>query len=113
MQDTFGTSGILDVGGTKHRIWRLEALEKRGWGMVRLPYALRILLENLLRCEDGAVVTAEEIEAVARWDPKAPSTREIAFTPARVLILDFTCVPSVVDLASMRDWIKRMGGDPK
>ena len=113
MKDTFGTSGNLDVGDRRYRIWRLEALEERGWSMTRLPYALRILLENLLRCEDGAVVTAEEIEAVARWDPKASSTREIAFTPARVLMQDFTGVPAVVDLAAMRDAIKRMGGDPK
>ncbi|MFQ5803177.1 MAG: aconitate hydratase AcnA [Candidatus Methylomirabilales bacterium] len=113
MRDTFGTSGVLDVEGRKYRIWRLEALEKRGWAITRLPYALRILLENLLRCEDGTVVTGEEIEAVARWDPRTTPTREIAFTPARVLMQDFTGVPAVVDLAAMRDAIRRMGGDPK
>ncbi|MFQ5989613.1 MAG: aconitase family protein, partial [Candidatus Methylomirabilales bacterium] len=113
MKDTFGTGGTLDVGGQQYRIWRLEALEKRGWSMTRLPYSLRILLENLLRHEDATVVTAEEIGALARLDPQATPTREIAFTPARVLMQDFTGVPAVVDLAAMRDAMQRMSGDPK
>ncbi|MFQ5814861.1 MAG: aconitase family protein, partial [Anaerolineae bacterium] len=113
MKDTFGTSGVLDVGGRKYRICRLGALEQRGWNVGRLPYALRILLENLLRHEDGTVVTAEDVEALARWDPKAKPSREIAFTPARVLMQDFTGVPAIVDLAAMRDAMVRMGGDPK
>jgi len=113
MKDTFGTRSTLDVAGQHYRIWRLEALEKRGWNMMRLPYTLRILLENLLRCEDGMAVTAAEVEALARWDPVVTSAREIAFTPARVLMQDFTGVPSVVDLAAMRDAMRQMGGDPK
>ncbi len=113
MKDSFGTGSILEIRGQKYRIWRLEALEKRGWSMTRLPYSLRILLENLLRHEDGMVVSAEEIEALARLDPQATPTREIAFTPARVLMQDFTGVPAVVDLAAMRDAMQRMGGDPK
>ena len=75
MKDTFGTGSTLDVTGQKYRIWRLDVLEKRGWRMTRLPYTLRILLENLLRCEDGVAVTAAEIEALARWDPVVTSTR--------------------------------------
>ncbi|MFQ5657135.1 MAG: aconitate hydratase AcnA, partial [Candidatus Methylomirabilales bacterium] len=113
MKDTFRTSGIFDVGGQKYRIWRFEALEQRGWSMTRLPYALRVLLENLLRHEDGTAVTAEDVEALARWDPQATPIREIAFTPARVLMQDFTGVPAVVDLAAMRDAMRRMGGNPK
>src|ERR1019366_8019009 len=79
----------------------------------RLPYSLRILLENLLRHEDGHSVTAEDIRFLARWDPKAEPSREIAFMPARVLMQDFTGVPAVVDLAAMRDAMKTLGGDPE
>ena len=79
----------------------------------RLPFSLKILLENLLRTEDGLAVRADDIEALANWDPKAEPDKEIAFTPARVLLQDFTGVPAVVDLAAMRDAMKRMGGDPK
>ncbi|HSN89155.1 MAG TPA: aconitate hydratase AcnA [Thermoanaerobaculia bacterium] len=113
MNDSFGSRATLSVGGRTVRIARLDALEKRGWNIARLPYALRILLENLLRREDGSVVTAGEIEALARWDPKALPSREIAFMPARVLLQDFTGVPAVVDLAAMRDAMVAMGGDPK
>jgi aconitate hydratase len=113
MNDSFGSRATLSVGGRTVHIARLDALEKRGWNIARLPYALRILLENLLRREDGSVVTAREIEALARWDPKALPSREIAFMPARVLLQDFTGVPAVVDLAAMRDAMVAMGGDPK
>jgi aconitate hydratase len=112
MHDSFGSHGTLRVGGQTYRIARLAALGERGFALDRLPYALRILLENLLRREDGRTVTAEEIEALAGWQPKAEPSREIAFMPARVLLQDFTGVPAVVDLAAMRDAMKAMGGDP-
>jgi aconitate hydratase len=112
MKDSFGSRAILRVGGREVRLARLDVLEKRGWNLSRLPYALRILLENLLRREDGSVVTADDIEALARWDPKALPSQEIAFMPARVLLQDFTGVPAVVDLAAMRDAMVAMGGDP-
>src|SRR3954469_1564702 len=113
MKDSFGSHATLDVEGRAVRIARLAALEQAGREISRLPYALRILLENLLRREDGVVVTAEEIEALAAWDPRAVPSREIAFMPARVLLQDFTGVPAVVDLAAMRDAMVKMGGDPK
>jgi len=109
--DTFGTRSTKTVGGTAFGIFRLEALEKRRVGKVaRLPFSIKILLENLLRHEDGDTVTADDIRALAGWSPKAPSDREIAFRPARVLLQDFTGVPALVDLAAMRDAAKRMGG---
>ncbi len=117
MKDSFGSRSTLTVAGRgvsrTYRLARLGALESRGWNISRLPYALRILLENLLRREDGEVVRAEDIEALAHWDPKARPDREIAFMPARVLLQDFTGVPAVVDLAAMRDAMAAMGGDPK
>ncbi len=113
MKDSFGSRATLTAGGRELRLARLDALERRGWSMSRLPYALRILLENLLRREDGDVVKAEDIEALATWDPHAVPSREIAFMPARVLLQDFTGVPAVVDLAAMRDAMAAMGGDPK
>ena len=113
MQDSFGSHGTLAVGGENLKIARLAALEKRGYDLTRLPYALKILLENLLRREDGKVVTAEEIDVLCRWDPQAAPSREIAFMPARVLLQDFTGVPAVVDLAAMRDAMAAMGGDPQ
>ncbi|HZF08380.1 MAG TPA: aconitate hydratase AcnA [Thermoanaerobaculia bacterium] len=113
MKDSFGSHATLNVGGRPLRIARLAALETAGHAISRLPYALRILLENLLRREDGTVVSAEEIRALAAWDPQAAPSREIAFMPARVLLQDFTGVPAVVDLAAMRDAIAAMGGDPK
>jgi aconitate hydratase len=113
MNDSFGSRATLRAGGRQVRIARLNALEARGLNVSRLPYALRILLENLLRREDGLVVTASEIEALATWDPKAVPSREIAFMPARVLLQDFTGVPAVVDLAAMRDAMVAMGGDPR
>jgi aconitate hydratase len=113
MKDSFGSRASLRVGGRELRLARLDALEKRGWSLARLPYALRILLENLLRREDGEMVTADDIEGLARWDPQAIPSREIAFMPARVLLQDFTGVPAVVDLAAMRDAMAAMHGDPK
>jgi len=110
--NSFGARAALDVGGRTYEIFRLRALEERGLAIGRLPYSLRILLENLLRTEDGVTVTAEDIEALAGWRPGAPE-REIAFTPARVLLQDFTGVPAVVDLAAMRDAMADLGGDPR
>ena len=110
--DSFGSHTSLKVGGREHRIARLEALEKRGLSVARLPFALRILVENLLRREDGLVVPASDIEALARWQAKAEPSKEIAFMPARVLLQDFTGVPAVVDLAAMRDAMRAFGRDP-
>ena len=113
MSDSFAAKGRLAVGDRDFRIARLSALEERGYDMGRLPFSMRILLENLLRREDGSVVTAEDIEAVAGWDPQATPAQEIAFMPARVLLQDFTGVPAVVDLAAMRDAMLAMGGSPR
>jgi len=113
MRDSFGSHGTLSVGGASYRIARLAALERRGFSLARLPYALKVLLENLLRREDGRVVSAEEIEAICRWQPTAEPSREIAFMPGRVLLQDFTGVPAIVDLAAMRDAMRAMGGDPE
>ena len=109
--DSFGALSTLSVGGTEHEVFRLEALQSR-YDVARLPYTLRILLENLLRREDGVTVTRDDIEAVAQWDATAEPTCEITFAPARVLLQDFTGVPAVVDLAAMRDAIEHFGGDP-
>ncbi|HEY4588176.1 MAG TPA: aconitase family protein, partial [Thermoanaerobaculia bacterium] len=113
MNDSFGSRATLRAGGRELQIARLDALEKRGFNVSHLPYSLRILLENLLRREDGSAVTADEIEALARWNPQETPKREIAFMPARVLLQDFTGVPAVVDLAAMRDAMVAMGGDPR
>src|SRR5512145_652074 len=110
---SFGARATLTVGGRPFEVYRLDALERSGFTVGRLPFSLRILLENLLRREDGRTVRGDEIEALARWDPRATPDREIAFMPARVLMQDFTGVPAVVDLAAMRDAMARMGGDPK
>jgi aconitate hydratase len=112
-ENSFGTRTSLSVGGTSVALHSLETLERAGFPAVaRLPYSLKILLENLLRREDGRSVTAEDIQALASWDPKAGETKEIAFMPARVLLQDFTGVPAVVDLAAMRDGVVRLGGNP-
>jgi aconitate hydratase A / 2-methylisocitrate dehydratase len=110
--NTFGTRSSLSVGDETFEVFRLPYLERRGFDVTRLPYSLRILLENLLRTEDGVSVTADSIEALAKWDPRAIPLREIAFTPARVLLQDFTGVPAIVDLAAMRDAMADLGGDP-
>ncbi len=110
--DTFSTATDIVVGGRPVRIRSLAALERAGHPRVsRLPFALRVLLENLLRHEDGRFVRAADIAALADWDPAARARQEIAFTPARVLLQDFTGVPAVVDLAAMRDAVARLGGD--
>ena len=111
MKDSFGSHGTLAVGGEEYTIARLGALEPR-YAVGRLPYALRILLENLLRREDGESVTREDVEALAGWRPNAGGSAEIAFMPARVLLQDFTGVPAIVDLAAMRDAMAALGGDP-
>src|SRR6059036_1097695 len=110
--NSFGTRARLAVAGRSFGIFRLEALDKHGFAIGRLPYSLRILLENLLRLEDGRTVRREDIERLARWDPQKVPDDEIAFMPARVLMQDFTGVPAVVDLAAMRDAMQAMGGDP-
>jgi aconitate hydratase len=112
MANSFGARSTLSVGSRAFEIFRLEAMSTGGSDIQRLPYSLRILLEGLLRTEDDVSVTREDIEALARWSPAAPPTREIAFTPARVLLQDFTGVPAVVDLAAMRDAMAELGGDP-
>jgi aconitate hydratase len=109
--DSFGARSTLEVGGREYEIFRLRALADR-FDVARLPFSLKILLENLLRTEGDGAVVAEDVEALASWDPAAPPSREIAFTPARVLMQDFTGVPAVVDLAAMRDAMAEMGGDP-
>jgi len=111
--NTFGARATLNLGARRFEISRLDALERRGLPVARLPYSLKILLENLLRREDGRTVTAADVEKLARWDPKKVPDEEIAFMPARVLMQDFTGVPAVVDLAAMRDAMAAMGGDPE
>src|ERR1700678_4471383 len=110
-QDSFGAKDTLEVGGRRHEIFRLDALQQR-FDVARLPFSLKVLLENLLRTEGSGSVSAADIEALASWDAQAQPSKEIAFTPARVLMQDFTGVPAVVDLAAMRDAIAEMGGDP-
>ncbi len=111
--DTFHTSSSLDVGDDRYRIYRLETLAKEtSLPVDRLPFSLKILLENLLRCEDGRHVSAADIRALAGWDPAAKPDKEIAFMPARILLQDLTGVPAIVDLAAMREGIRRLGGDP-
>ena len=106
--DSFGAKGTIQAGGAEHEIFRLSAVE----GAERLPFSLKVLLENLLRTEDGANVTADHIRALAGWDPTAEPDTEIQFTPARVIMQDFTGVPCVVDLATMREAVTELGGDP-
>ena len=113
--DSFHSAGTLTSGATTVRLFRLSALSAadKNISLTRLPYSLRILLENLLRHEDGGSVTADDIKFLATWDPKAEPSREIAYMPARVLMQDFTGVPAIVDLAAMRDAMKTLGGDPE
>ncbi|WZO97570.1 aconitate hydratase [Isosphaeraceae bacterium EP7] len=112
MLNSFGALGSLEVDGRTFKIHRLDALAGQGVDLARLPFSLKVLLENLLRNEDGTTVTADDIVGLSKWDAKAIPSREIAFRPSRVLLQDFTGVPAVVDLAAMRDAMKRMGGDP-
>jgi aconitate hydratase len=110
--NSFGAASTLTVGGNQYRYYALEALEKRGANISRIPYSIKILLENLLRTENGATVKASDIDYVAAWKIGAQA-KEINFSPARVLLQDFTGVPCVVDLAAMRDALRDMGADPK
>ncbi|KJS67913.1 MAG: aconitate hydratase [Comamonadaceae bacterium BICA1-1] len=112
MSDSFATRDTLAVNGKSYAFYSLPKLGQR-FDIKRLPYSMKILLENLLRCEDGVTVNAGHIEAVATWDAKKEPDTEIAFMPARVVLQDFTGVPCVVDLAAMRDAVKKLGGDPK
>ncbi|GAC1670947.1 MAG: aconitate hydratase AcnA [Steroidobacteraceae bacterium] len=111
MTDSFSARTTLDVGGMQYEILSLAALQSRN--VRRLPFSLKILLENLLRCEDGVNVTKNDIDALLDWDPKSQPHHEIAFAPARVIMQDFTGVPCIVDLAAMREAIVRLGGDPQ
>src|SRR5690625_3587635 len=111
--DSFGASSTLTVGDESYRIFKLDAVNTPGADVKTLPYSLKILLENLLRTENGIDIRKEDIEALAAWDPKAEPSREIAFTPARVVLQDFTGVPAVVDLAAMREAMVALKGDPK
>ncbi len=106
--DSFGARSSLDVGGDSHTIYRVDAVE----GSDRLPFSLKVMLENLLRTEDGVNVTADQIRAVAGWNPNAEPDTEIQFSPGRVIMQDFTGVPAVVDLATMREAVRDLGGDP-
>src|ERR1700761_8227226 len=109
--NSFDARAELALGDRRFEIYRLDALQAR-FDVARLPFSLKVLLENLLRTEGNGAVTAADIEAVACWDAKAEPSVEVAFTPARVLMQDFTGVPVVVDLAAMRDAIVTLGGDP-
>jgi aconitate hydratase len=109
--NSFDARDTLQVGEREFEIFRLDALQSQ-FDVARLPFSLKVLLENLLRTEGNGSVTKEHIEALARWDANADPSEEIGFSPARVLMQDFTGVPAVVDLAAMRDAIADMGGDP-
>jgi aconitate hydratase len=110
-ENSFDARAELEVGGRAYEIYRLEALQSK-YDVARLPFSLKVLLENLLRNEDGVGIRREDIEALATWDANAEPSKEIAFTPARVILQDFTGVPCVVDLAALRDAMAEMGGDP-
>ncbi len=112
MSNSFSARADLSVGDKTYEIYRLDALEA-DYKVSRLPYSMKVLLENLLRFEDNKTVSASDIKAIASWDPKAEPSQEIAYRPARVLMQDFTGVPAVVDLAAMRDAMKALGGDPE
>ena len=111
--NSFGSRSILLAGKREFEIYRLDALEKQGCAVKHLPFSLRILVENLLRYEDGKTVKADDIRAIAAWTKHSVPSQEIAFMPSRVLLQDFTGVPAVVHLAAMRDAMKALGGDPK
>ena len=109
--NSFDAKATLTVGDASYEIFRLDALQSK-FDIARLPFSLKILLENLLRNEDGESIRAADVEALATWNAKDEPSKEIAFTPARVVMQDFTGVPAIVDLAAMRDAMKEMGGDP-
>jgi aconitate hydratase len=109
--DSFGAKATLDVAGRQYEIYRLDAVTGDGLDVASLPYSLKVLLENLLRTEDGVNITADDIRAVAGWDANAEPSTEIQYTPSRVIMQDFTGVPAVVDLATMREAMRDLGGD--
>src|ERR1700720_3893800 len=109
--NSFGARSTLTVEGKNYTIYKLDALEKHGFSLARMPYSIKVMIENVLRREDGVIVTKGQIEALARWNGKG-GEREVSFMPARVLLQDFTGVPVVADLAVMRDAIKKLGGNP-
>ncbi len=109
-KNSFGARDTIAVDGKRYTYWRLDALQRRGVALGSIPYSIRVMIENVLRREDGEVVTADQVEALGRWEKEA-GKREVSFMPARVLLQDFTGVPVVADLAAMRDAIKRLGGD--
>src|SRR5436190_19977174 len=111
-EDSFGAKGTLEVGDATYEIFRLAAVEGDGLDVASLPYSLKVLLENLLRTEDGANITADDIRALAGWDADAEPSKEIQYSPARVIMQDFTGVPAIVDLATMREAMADLGGDP-
>ncbi len=111
--NSFGARSTFKVGDKEYELYRIDALDNQGISTKYLPFSLRVLLENLLRTEDGRNVTKDEVRALAAWNKNSKPEKEIAFTPSRVLLQDFTGVPAVVDLAAMRDAMKRLGGDPK
>src|SRR6201992_4129386 len=110
--NSFDAKATLTVGDASYEIFRLDALQSK-FDIARLPFSLKILLENLLRNEDGESIRAQDVEALATWNASDQPSKEIAFTPARVIMQDFTGVPAVVDLAAMRDAMKGTGGPPK
>src|SRR5436190_24279073 len=110
MSDSFGARDTLEVSGSEYEIYRLDALQAN-YDVARLPYSVKVLLENALRLEDGESVTAENVEAIATWDAAAEPSVEIPFQPARVLMQDFTGVPATVDLAARRDAIDELRAD--
>ena len=113
MPDSFQSRATIQVDGRPYQIHRLDALKGQGVDLARLPFSLKILLENLLRYEDGLTVTADDILGLAKWDPKAEPSARSPSGPARVLLQDFTGVPAVVDLAAMRDAMKRARRRPE
>ncbi|MFN2612123.1 MAG: aconitase family protein, partial [Solirubrobacterales bacterium] len=110
-KDSFSARDALQVGGTEYEIFRLDSLQPK-FDVARLPYSLKVLLENALRLEDGTSFSRTDVESIASWDARAEPSIEIPFQPARVLMQDFTGVPAVVDLAAMRDAMEELGGDP-
>src|SRR3546814_18001910 len=111
-QDSVGAKGTLGVDGKSYVMYRLDAVKGEGIDVESLPFSLKVLLENLLRTEDGADITAEDIKALAGWDADAEPSKEIQFKPARVIMQDFTGVPCVGDLATLRAPMAALGGDP-
>src|ERR671918_2337228 len=111
MSDSFGAKQSLEVSDREYEVFRLDVLQER-YDVARLPYSLKVLLENALRLEDGESVQPDDVEAIASWDAAADPSIEIPYQPSRVLMQDFTSVRAIVDLAAMRDAIERLGGDP-